>query len=331
MIQVEGLVFDYPGHRALRHVGLHIEPGTVTALVGLNGAGKSTLLRCIAGLDQPLAGDISVAGIDVLEHPREVHQKLGYLSDFFGLYQQLTVGQCLTYAAASQGLPDDLVKRRVQEVAQQLNLVDKLPVLASQLSRGQRQRVAIGQAIVHAPKVLLLDEPASGLDPEARSQLSGLFRQLHSQGMTLVVSSHILSELDEYCTHILSIREGRIASHASLGARSMGYGAVPQAVIAIHLAEPAPHLAQVLEGQHVLHLDPSGLTPSTVGLPANDLSARAALLATLVQAGVPVAGFNEVRASLKESYTRTLHPPPLPRATTHGLDADSDFPKGDRA
>ena len=86
MIQVEGLVFDYPGHRALHGISLHITPGTVTALVGPNGAGKSTLLRCIAGLDAPLTGSISVAGIDVLEHPRRVHQKLGYLSDFFGMY-----------------------------------------------------------------------------------------------------------------------------------------------------------------------------------------------------------------------------------------------------
>lgn len=310
MIRVQKLVFDYPGHRALHGISVHIQPGTVTALVGPNGAGKSTLLRCLAGLDEPLAGQITVAGIDVLEYPRQVHQKLGYLSDFFGLYQQLTVGQCLHYAAAAQGLPERKIKTRIETVAQQLGLTNKLQALASNLSRGQRQRLAIGQAIVHAPKVLLLDEPASGLDPEARSQLSLLFRQLHAQGMTLVVSSHILSELDEYCTHILSIREGRITSHDSLSAAPEKVGGQPKIVMGIQLAGPVPQLAQLLQGREVLHLDPSGKAPTTVALPAHDVQARAQLLAELVHHKVPVIAYSEVRTSLQESYARSLQTPP---------------------
>ena len=316
MIHVEGLVFDYPGHRALHGVHLRIEPGSVTALVGPNGAGKSTLLRCVAGLDEPLAGHIRVAGINVLEHPRLVHQQLGYLSDFFGLYQQLTVRQCLTYAAASQGLPDARVRQRVDEVARQLGLQNKLAVLASNLSRGQRQRVAIGQAIVHAPKVLLLDEPASGLDPEARSHLSQLFRHLNAQGMTLVVSSHILSELDEYCTHILSIREGRITSHERLGALPTSGGAAPKVMMSIQLAHPAMQLGDLLAGYEVVRLDPTALSPTTVALPAHDMQARAALLAQLVTHGVGVVGYSEVRTSLQESYARSLHE--TARTTTAG-------------
>ena len=308
MIQVEGLVFDYPGHRALHGINLHITPGTVTALVGPNGAGKSTLLRCIAGLDAPLTGSVSVAGIDVLEHPRRVHQKLGYLSDFFGLYQQLTVQQCLTYAAASQGLPEAQARQRANTVAQQLGLQDKLTTLASNLSRGQRQRVAIGQAIVHAPKVLLLEEPASGLDPEARSHLSQLFRQLNAQGMTLLVSSHILSELDEYCSHILSIREGRITSHESLSAlpTDTATGTAPKVMMAIQLAQPAPQLAQLLANYQALHIDPTGLTPTAVALPAHDMQARADLLAHLVGNRVHIAAYSEARNTLQDSYARSL-------------------------
>lgn len=306
MIRVKGLVFDYPGHRALHGVSLHILPQTVTALVGPNGAGKSTLLRCLAGLEEPLSGQISIAGIDVLEHPRKVHKKLGYLSDFFGLYQQLTVAQCLHYAAAAQGLPEKKIKSRVQDVAKQLGLTDKLNSLASNLSRGQRQRVAIGQAIVHEPQVLLLDEPASGLDPEARSHLAQLFRQLHAQGMTLLVSSHILSELDEYSTHILSIREGQITSHNSLSAAPQEAGGQPTLVMGIQLAGPSPHLAQLLQHHKLLHLDVSGASPTTVILPAHDIAARAQLLAELVQHEVPVIGYSEVRTSLQDSYARSL-------------------------
>lgn len=246
----------------------------------------------------------------MLEHPRQVHEKLGYLSDFFGLYQQLSVQQCLHYTATAQGLPEAQAKERVLTVARQLGLTQKLHALASKLSRGQRQRLAIGQAIVHAPQVLLLDEPASGLDPEARAHLSHLFRQLHAQGMTLVVSSHILSELDEYCTHILSIREGRITSHASLSAAPTDSNATPQILMGIQLAAPVPHLAQLLQGRKVVRLDPSGRTVTTVLLPAHDQQARAQLLAELIHNKAPVISYHEVRQSLQDNYARSLATPP---------------------
>lgn len=302
MIQVRDLVFDYLGHRALHGVSVDIPKGTVTALVGPNGAGKSTLMRCMAGLDTPLSGGITVGGVDVQEHPREVHTKLGYLSDFYGLYQELTVQQCLSYAAASQGIADQHIAKRVQDVADFLNLSDKLQSLSSNLSRGQRQRVAIGQAIVHMPQVLLLDEPASGLDPEARADLSVLFRTLRATGMTLVVSSHILSELDAYCTHILSIRDGRVSRFASLAATAIGAEGVVKTLMQIQLAAPAPQLVGLLDGYEVAHLDTQAVTPSTVYLPAGDLAAQAALLARLTTAGVPVCAFHEVRTSLQASY-----------------------------
>lgn len=307
MIDVQDLVFDYLGHRALHGVSVHIPKGTVTALVGPNGAGKSTLMRCIAGLDTPLTGRITVGGVDVQEHPRQVHTQLGYLSDFFGLYQELTVAQCLHYAAASQGIAAPKIERRVQDVAHFLHLGDKLHSRTATLSRGQRQRVAIGQAIVHMPQVLLLDEPASGLDPEARADLSVLFRTLQSRGMTLVVSSHILSELDEYCTHILSIREGRVSRFASLAAATPTSAGVAQVLVQIQLASPAPQLEGVLAGYTVVQLDAAGRTPTTVSLPAHDLSAHATLLARLTAAGVPVCAFHTVRTSLQASYRDTAH------------------------
>ena len=304
MIEVRNLVFDYPGQRALDDVSCTVAEGTVTALVGPNGAGKSTLLRCIAGLEVPLAGSIRVAGVDVLEEPRRAHQKLGFLSDSYGLYGELSVAQCLSWAAEAQGLRGARVAERVAAVAKALNLMGKLETAAGSLSRGQRQRVAIGQAIVHEPQVLLLDEPASGLDPDARSQLAGLFRTLQAQGMTLVVSSHILSELDEYSTHILSLRDGRLAGHASL--REQSVDGAPRVLLALHLAGPAPQLAQVLATEEVSHLDPGGASPSTVWVPEHDLHARAALLARLVQAGVPVCGCAVVRTSVQEGYARTV-------------------------
>jgi ABC-2 type transport system ATP-binding protein len=315
LIEVEQLVFEYPGHRALDGVSLRIGAGSVTALVGPNGAGKTTLMRCIAGLEQPLSGGIRVQDIAVEEHPREVHRHLGYLSDFYGLYDRLSVARCLRYCALAMGVAAHQAETRVQEVAAQLGLSELLQRRPTELSRGQRQRVAIGQAIVHQPAVLLLDEPASGLDPEARGSLSQLFRRLQAQGMTLVVSSHILSELDEYCTHILSLRAGLIESHEALQAAASagpdGARAEAGALYALEIAPPpdpaqaAQTLRQALQGVTVQQFDATGARPTLLWLPAAP-AARAHWLAALVQAGVPVAGLTPVRERLQDRYARTI-------------------------
>lgn len=312
MIEVSQLVFEYPGHRALDGVSLSIAAGSVTALVGPNGAGKSTLMRCIAGLEQPLSGQVRVKGLSVEEQPREVHRHLGYLSDFYGLYDRLSVMRCLQYSALSMGVAPGDVDVRVRQVAAQLGLTELLHRHPTELSRGQRQRVAIGQAIVHQPGVLLLDEPASGLDPDARSSLSTLFRQLQAQGMTLIVSSHILSELDEYCTHILSIRDGRIESHEALNPHSEGQPAAagqPPQLYALEVAMEQSEglearLRQALLSTSVQDFDTTGRRPIQLWLPAA-ASARAQWLTQLVQAGIPVAALYPVRERLQDRYART--------------------------
>ena len=233
LIDVTHLFFDYPGHRALNDVSLQIEAGSVTALVGPNGAGKTTLLRCIAALETPVAGQVFLDGQDVHEHPRAAHRQMGYLSDSFGLYGSLSVARCLRYAACAQGVETAEITSAIDWVAHRLGLHEKLTHVANTLSRGQRQRVAIAQAIIHRPRLLLLDEPASGLDPEARASLAHIFRDLQNEGMTLLVSSHILAELDEYSTHMLALDEGRILEYRAL---QRGNVAMPS----------APHLAENL-------------------------------------------------------------------------------------
>ncbi|RLL53647.1 heme ABC exporter ATP-binding protein CcmA [Mariprofundus sp. EBB-1] len=217
MIKVRDLCFDYPGTRALDDVSFDIKAGNIVALVGPNGAGKTTLLRTLAALDQPVSGQILLDGKDISENPREVHQKLGYLSDFFGLYEELTVAQCLRFHAGSHGINSEDIAATVERAARRLGLDDRLHQKAKELSRGLRQRLAIAQAIVHEPKILLLDEPASGLDPEARHALATLFCQLRDQGMTLLVSSHILTELEEYCSHMLMLRHGKLIAEDGVG------------------------------------------------------------------------------------------------------------------
>lgn len=302
MIEIEKLTFDYPGHRALDAVSLRVPEGSVTALVGPNGAGKTTLIRCIAGLETPLEGRITVDGTDVIEQPREVHRIMGYLSDFYGLYQELSVARCLEYAAAAQGLPEADIPAAVARTAAQLDLADKLQQPAGNLSRGQRQRVAIGQAIIHRPKLLLLDEPASGLDPEARASLAVLFRQLQAEGMTLLVSSHILAELDEYSTHMLALRDGRILENRQLHA---SHAAQTLRRLRLELAGPDARLPDWLAQQPgvALRLADGEQAEFDFG---GDRTNQAELLGSLVRQGFAVSSLAEHKENLQQSYLRTV-------------------------
>ena len=313
IITVKNLVFDYPNKRALHSVSIEVPRGAVLALVGPNGAGKSTLMRVIAGLEEPVSGSVLVDGINVLDEPRLAHRKLGYLSDFFGLYDDLTVEQCLLHAASIRAVDPAKLAQAVTRTAQQLDLSSRLKEASGSLSRGLKQRLAIGQALIHEPSVLLLDEPAAGLDPEARASLSGLFRHLQAQGVTLLVSSHILAELEEYSTHMLAIRDGRVASFTSLqdvqsGSGISAKGAVAVQRIKVVFTQGFERLQDVLLENQAKPIPALAQTSlPTVWLEMPDGAAGAArLLGALVGAGASVAEFAVQRDTLQDSYMRSV-------------------------
>jgi len=312
MIDAENVVYDYPSGRALRGVSFVVRPGAVLALVGPNGAGKSTLMRCIAALDAPTQGAITVQGIDTQDDPRAIHASLGYLPDIYGLYDRLSVRQCLIYAARSRGVATDAAPAAAEAAAARVGLSDRMESLAGHLSRGLRQRLGIAQSLVHRPRVLLLDEPASGLDPEARASLSELIRGLAGEGMTLIVSSHILSELEDYCSEMLMLREGevvgggvvRLDGLATPGADTEDGGApessAPPVLVRVSFAVPASELLDPLGalGFSVSHIED---TDAILAIPSGT-EAQTATLSALVQAGLPVRSFNLVRHTLEETY-----------------------------
>ncbi|MBF0590024.1 MAG: ABC transporter ATP-binding protein [Magnetococcales bacterium] len=206
MITVSDLVMEYPGHRVLDRLSFRLPQGSVTALVGVNGVGKTTLLRALAALSPPLSGEVIINGRNIRDNPRQCHRDIGYLSDFFGLYDGMSVRRCLTLTALFHGLFPPYDDAMIERLAARVHLTEHLEKPAGALSRGLRQRLGVAQAIMHRPRVMLFDEPASGLDPLARSQLAELIRSLQAEGMTLVISSHILSELEDYSTHMLNLR-----------------------------------------------------------------------------------------------------------------------------
>ena len=310
VLEVSALTFEYPGKRALTDVNFTLEHGAVLALVGPNGAGKTTLMRSIAGLDDPMSGSIMLDGVDVIAEPREAYRKLGYLSDFFGLYSALTVRQSLLHAAGMRALDEATQRDSVARTAERLGLTSRLDARTDTLSRGWRQRVAIGQAMVHSPQVLLLDEPAAGLDPEARIGLSALFRQLRAEGMTLIVSSHILAELDEYSSHMLAIKDGRAVEFRQIEA-TVESGVTLRIVLAQAPADANAVLALIAgHGMTDVHTPgvAAALNPgwSVQGQLRGAANAQANLLKALVEASFPVIEFAVVRENLHDSYLRSM-------------------------
>lgn len=229
MIDVQNLDVDYPDKRVLRGVSFRLRAGSVTALVGENGVGKTTLLRCLAGLERPVRGRITVNGADIFLSPRGICGGMMYLPDNPGFDGALTVRQNLSYAALCHKVPKDEIARRAEDAARDVQMTDMLEKPAGTLSRGYRQRLGLGMALAADPAVLLLDEPASGLDPAARLHLSALLRDLRAKGKTIIVSSHILGELEDYCTGMLVLHDGRLAGHADHGTDPMTPGMLQQA------------------------------------------------------------------------------------------------------
>ena len=301
MINVQHLDFYYGNTQALYDVSVELPQGSITGLIGPNGAGKSTLMRCMAGLEIPTSGDVLLDGLPILDNPRDSFSKLGYLPDFFGLPDGLSVIQCLTYAAKSRGIPDARLPDLLLETVRLLNLEHKLYAKVSDLSRGQKQRVGIGQVIIQRPKFLLLDEPASGLDPEARHELSLLLLKLKDEGMSILVSSHILSELDEYCSHMLVIKGGRVQAFQSVNDDVNEDQTVSLQFVGLDesIFERIRNTEGVKQAEWNNHA-------VTVILDAGE-EARAALLRKLFEQNLPLSEASVIKASLLNSYQNSLN------------------------
>jgi ABC-2 type transport system ATP-binding protein len=293
MIEIQDLVFEYPGHRALHGVSLTIADKAITALVGPNGAGKTTLLRCMAALETPYAGRVLIDGLDTTAAPRPIHARMGYLPDFFGLYDALSVRRCLHYAARAHGIAAKDAAAVAAAAAARVGLSDRMEQAAGALSRGLRQRLAIAQAIVHGPKVLLLDEPAAGLDPQARRDLSQLLLALKEGGMTLVVSSHILAELEDYSDRMVIVNQGRIAGGDSIALKDT-------ARLRIRLASARDDFKDFLAARGARIEE--GDTEQALVMLEGGAAARAALLKALVSGGFAVSEFAEDTRALEEVY-----------------------------
>lgn len=209
-VDCTALTKHYGALVAVDHIDLTIPTGSIYGLIGPNGAGKSTTLAMIATLLQPTSGRIEVMGADPTHSPRQARRQMGYMPDSLGVYDDLRVDEYLEFFAASYGIGRARWAQLITDLLELVDLDVKRSAMVSSLSRGMQQRLSLARALVHDPALLVLDEPASGLDPRARVELRELLVGLNSMGKTVVVSSHILSELEEMCTDVAILEAGRL-------------------------------------------------------------------------------------------------------------------------
>ncbi|MBI5596412.1 MAG: ABC transporter ATP-binding protein [Elusimicrobia bacterium] len=296
IVSARGLRKEFDEAVAVDSVDLDIERGSVTALVGPNGAGKTTLMRLLCGLTLPDAGTVRVCGIDAGTEPRRVRSRYGFLPDVYGMREEMTPRNHLLYFAEAYRMTPAQAHSRTAEVVAftGLDAVCERPL--GTLSRGQRQRVGIARAMLHDPPLILLDEPSAGLDPEARRDLQLLFKESARRGTTLVVSSHILTELEDYCTHAVLMRRGRVVVSGPIDEFTSAIAPVR----VLRVAHGADEAEALLRARGAGSIERSG-RDFRFSL-SGDEKAAAELLGALVAAGIGVCSYALERRRFEDAY-----------------------------
>ena len=304
MINIQHIYKRYRSVHALEDLSLEIPLGAIFGLIGPNGAGKTTLLRILGALIPPTTGQVWFGNEEVTQSPTTIQRKIGYMPDFFGVYPDLTSEEYLEFYAGIHGISR---RKRPNVVADLLELVDltsKRDALVETLSRGMQQRLCLARALIHDPDVLLLDEPASGLDPRARVEFRELLRTLQGMGKTVVISSHILLELAEICSDIAIIRAGQLvmAGNVEQVTHSLGGGNQIEVRVLERATDAKQLLKEMAEISNLLNENEDGVVIQAEF--SGDNQALHRILAELMAHDIPVVSFAPRRAvdRLEEVY-----------------------------
>lgn len=302
MIECNKLTRRYGKTLALDHIDLHIEAGELHAFIGPNGAGKTTAMRILATLMRPTSGDALVDGVSVTKNPQRVRQLVGYMPDFFGVYDNLKAWEYLDLYAGCMGIGEKDRRHRIEELLDLTALSDKREAYVDGLSRGMKQRLCLARAMLHDPALLILDEPASGMDPRARSQMQAILSEIGAMGKTVLISSHILPELATVCTHATILERGRVRFCGSIGDLETRMNTREALTIRLSGETDAQTAARVEDCVKAL----LGVCPERTQADAFRVACGeeqdAALLAALVGADVPVCDFHSERVTLERVF-----------------------------
>ncbi len=310
IIETKNLTKRYGKLVAVSDLSLAVEQGAIYGFVGPNGAGKTTTMRMLTTLLRPSGGEARVAGYSIARQPRQVRRVIGYMPDFFGVYDDMTVWEYLDFFAACYEIPEAARAGLVNDLLELVDLNHRRNDMVDALSRGMKQRLCLARTLAHDPQVLILDEPASGLDPRARVEIRELLKELSRMGKTIFFSTHILSDVNEICSHVGIVEAGKLVIQGTL--EEIQHRLVPHRRLHIALVDPArlPEAQLALQGRAgvgEMRLPEPGGNGGGDLLEVNftgDDAAVSALLADLVGRGLPILRFAEAPHDVEELFMR---------------------------
>jgi ABC-2 type transport system ATP-binding protein len=299
MIKTVNLRKEYGRVVAVRDLSLTVNPGDIFGLIGPNGAGKSTTISMLASILEPTEGNIYVDGLDIEENRRQVREIVGYMPDFFGMYDDLTVREYLDFFATAYRVTGPLRAGRINDALETIELQEKRDELIGRLSRGMRQRLCLGKTLLHDPKILLLDEPASGMDPKGRVEMRNLLKRLQKQGKTVLISSHILTELSDICNAIAIMEKGGVVETGTVDEiRAKIRGLMGLTVEVLEGMSRAEKILQSDDRVERVEVDGNRLSVAVNA----DAEYAATILERLIADGVRVSSFTREEANVEEIY-----------------------------
>ena len=295
MLTIENLNKKYGKFQAVKDLSLNIKAGEIFGFVGHNGVGKTTTMKITAGLLDATSGAITIDGLDAFSNRKTIKEKIGYMPDFFGVYDNLKAIEYMEFYASMYGLVGKEVRNSCLELMELVNLRDKADTYVDDLSRGMKQRLCLARSLVHNPKLLILDEPASGLDPRARFEMKEILKNLGNMGKTVIISSHILPELSDMCDTIGIMQKGSLIMHGTvdeiqnnaINASPLNIQVIGEAEPAIRLIKEDPYTKQVSVREEGIVVDYTG-----------DDVAQARLLQRLIENKIMIGSFYKEKADI---------------------------------
>ena len=301
MLKIRDLYKSYGNFHALNGLDMDVEQGSLYGLIGPNGAGKTTTIRILTGLLQPDAGTVEIDGTDALKEPWKLKEKIGYVPDEFGIYDNLKVSEYMEFFASCYDMEGLTARRRAQILLEQVGLGGKTDFYVDSLSRGMQQRLCLARALLHDPSFLIMDEPTAGLDPRTRMEFREILRELNEAGKTIFISSHLLPELSELCTDVGIIDEGRMVLHGPVEELISRARTATPLIIAVH--EHLDAAMKILKEHPLVQTISIRENEIMVGF-LGDVRQESELLSMLTAGGVMVRGFMREPGNLEEVFMK---------------------------
>jgi len=299
VLEIKNLVKNYGKFKAVNNLNLKIDTGAIFGFVGPNGAGKTTTMKIMAGLMKADSGNVFINDVDIIANPAKLKDKIGYVPDFFGVYDNLKVSEYMDFYAGTYYIPYSERKEITDNLLELVNLTEKKDSYVDLLSRGMKQRLCLARSLIHSPEILILDEPASGLDPRARVEMKEILKQLRDMGKTIIISSHILPELAEMCTSIGIIERGQMVVSGTVN--EILQKITHNKVIYVKVLDKMSELIRVLSERPEVQSIQEATDTVEFGFNGED-EALSRLLTEIIKNDIPIVCFKEKEGNLEEIF-----------------------------